>query len=105
MYLFLSICVHDDMEIETVYTDTYLKTTSPKNDRGSRSENSLRGQAAGGENYDCIHYPHIGNRGIRWTKAPRIDEGVAAGSRDWPAHAQGNNKRPTTNDYGGGRVA
>ena len=48
MYLFLSICVHDDMEIETVYTDTYLKTTSPKKDPGLRSENRLREHAAGG---------------------------------------------------------
>jgi len=60
MYLFLSICVHDDMEIETVYTDTYLKTTSPKNDRGLRSENRLREHAAGGRYIFVymIRHPH-----------------------------------------------
>ena len=60
MCLFLSICVYDDMEIKTVYTDTYLKTTSPKNDRGLRSENRLREHAAGGRYIFVymIRHPH-----------------------------------------------
>ena len=73
--------------MEPIYTDTHFKTTSPKNDRGLRSQNRMRKHAAGAEKNNCIHYTDIRSRGVRWPKAPRIEEGVAAASRDWPAHA------------------
>ena len=101
LYRFLSIHIYGDMEMAPIYTDTHFKTTSPKCNRGSKSENRLREDASGAEKYDCIHYTDIRSRGIRWTKAPRIEEGVTEASRDRPEHAQGNNKRLTTTDYKG----
>ena len=34
------------MEMQPIYTDTYFKTTSPKNDRGLKSESRLGEHAA-----------------------------------------------------------
>ena len=63
IYLFLLIYIYGDIEMETVYTDTHLKTTSPKNDRGLRSENRLREHAAGGRYIFVYMIRHPDRRG------------------------------------------
>ena len=94
IHLFLSICIYGDIEIEAIYTDTHFKTTSPKNERGLRSENRLRGHAAGGR-YMIVY--------IVQESAAETDVGRRhrESRRGWPAHAQGNNKRLSATDYGG----
>ena len=82
------------MEMEAIYTDTHFKTTSPKNERGLRSENRLRGHAAGGR----YMIAYIVQESVAETDVGRRHRGSRRG---WPAHAQGNIKRLTDTDYGG----